>query len=46
MKAILFTSNMAWNNDRTDNFGNATVKEMSDLTEEEKKPFTLLSLLR
>lgn len=44
MKAILFTSNMAWNNDRTDNFGNATVKEMSDLTEEEKETFYPCSL--
>tara|TARA_A100001391_G_scaffold40259_1_gene22511 strand:+ start:31496 stop:32911 length:1416 start_codon:yes stop_codon:yes gene_type:complete len=44
MKAILFTSNMAWNNDRTDNFGNASVKEISDLTEEEKETFYPCSL--
>ena len=44
MKAILFTSNMAWNNDRTDNFGNATVKEISDLTDEEKETFYPCSL--
>ena len=44
MKAILFTSNMAWNNDRTDNFGNATVKEMDELTEEEMESFYPCSL--
>lgn len=44
MKAILFTSNMAWNNDRTDNFGNATVKEISELTDDEKETFYPCSL--
>jgi len=44
MKAILFTSNMAWNNDRTDNFGNATVKEISELTDDEKDTFYPCSL--
>jgi len=44
MKAILLTSNMAWNNDRTDNFKNAIVKEISDLDEEEKETFYPCSL--
>ncbi len=44
MKAILLTSNMAWNNDRTDNFNNAIVKEISDLDEEEKETFYPCSL--
>ena len=39
MKSLLLYSDDAWNNDRTDNFTNATVKKESDLSEDERETF-------